>query len=68
MKTDSVYYSFLLRIWKPDRHTANGWRLSLENPHDHQIKTYLDLDSLYRDLRALIKPACDDKKPPQFHD
>lgn len=64
MKTDSDYYSFLLRIWKPDRHIENGWRISLENPHDHQVKTYRDLDGFIGDILALMKPSKGTTKPP----
>lgn len=65
MKTDSEYYSFLLRIWKPNCEKDHNWRLSLEDPHNHHVKTYLDLESLYHDLIVLMEPDRGIKKPPQ---
>jgi hypothetical protein len=68
MKTDSVYFSFLLRIWKPDRRINSCWRLSLENPHTHAITTYQNLESFFTDLQRLMKPSMQNDEPPHAHD
>lgn len=54
MKNDNWYFSYLLRIWQVQSENNPTWRVSLENPHTHEIKNFEDILSLYLFLKEII--------------
>lgn len=49
----SGYYSYLLRVWQAGSPEIPVWRASLEDPHDHHLTAFANLEALFDYLRRL---------------
>ena len=49
------YFSFLLRLWRTSLEVHSIWRVTLENPHTHEIIGFDSLEALLVYLQDLEK-------------
>jgi hypothetical protein len=54
---NTIYHSYLLRIWTSDSVDDSSWRASLEDPHNRKITTYHDPEALFCFLREISDPS-----------
>ncbi len=45
------YFAGLLRLWQVRSEGRTAWRASLEDPHTHERRTFVGLDSLFAFLK-----------------
>ncbi len=53
------YYSYLLRIWQPEKQNKFEWFASLEDPKSREVIYFKTLEELFNFLRVL--PKCKTK-------
>jgi len=51
---ESIYRSFLLRLWQAGASGEPAWRISLEDTRTRQVTGFEDLESLHEYLRLLF--------------
>jgi hypothetical protein len=57
------YFSFLLRLWRTSSQEDSIWRVTLENPHTHEIIGFDGLETLLVYLQDMA-----DQQPADPHD
>jgi hypothetical protein len=63
----SVYHSFLLRLWEAKADGESGWRASLEQVDTGERLGFTDLAELFRFLESLTQPDRQGKETPVPH-
>ena len=58
------YFSFLLRLWHTSMQDQSIWRVTLENPHTHEIIGFDSLEALFVYLQDLASQQSADPHDP----
>ncbi|MDO9086444.1 MAG: hypothetical protein Q7U53_09575 [Anaerolineaceae bacterium] len=49
----SHYYSFLLRIWQPEKQVSHEWLASLEDPKSREVIYFKNMEEMFDYLRKI---------------
>lgn len=63
MKNDIGYHAYLLRIWKVINNDSMSWRVSLEDPHTHEILVFEDTNAFYKYIQVVIGGLSENTRP-----
>jgi len=50
----NTYFSFLLRLWRTNDPPESEWRVSLEDPHSRELRSFTSPQACWEYLQAVM--------------